>query len=253
MNNEHIIKELINNISKAETIEFPFPHKFIENIFPKDFYEELLSFLPPKNTYLPIKATGRVNNVNYSNERYTFELTQDDYLSKLDLKNRNFFYNLRNILFSPLLFNSVASSFKKTIDNHLLNLSEEEKKTISFPNLQFYFKSALIKDYTKYSLGAHTDSFHKFITFLFYIPSNKSLIKNGTALYEPINEIKSESHFTLESTKKLFNKIKTCPFIPNSLLIFPRTNNSFHGVEEVNIEQKERNLLLLNYYLKKIS
>ena len=253
MNNENIIKELINNISESKIIESPFPHKFIKNIFPEDLYEELLNHLPPKNTYLPIKTTGRVNNINYSNERYAFELTNDDYLLKLDLKNRNFFYNLRNILFSPLLFNSITSSFKKTIDTHLLNLSEEEKKAINFPDLKFYFKSALIKDYTKYSLGAHTDSFHKFITFLFYIPSNKSLIKNGTTLYEPINEIKSENHFTLKNTKKLFNKIKTCPFIPNSLLIFPRTNNSFHGVEEVNIEQKERNLLLLNYYLKKIS
>ena len=113
MNNENIIKELINNISESKIIESPFPHKFIKNIFPEDLYEELLNHLPPKNTYLPIKTTGRVNNINYSNERYAFELTNDDYLLKLDLKNRNFFYNLRNILFSPLLFNSITSSFNK--------------------------------------------------------------------------------------------------------------------------------------------
>ena len=57
-------------------------------------------------------------------------------------------------------------------------------------------------------------------------------------------------HFSVQETQEKFTKVKTCLFLPNSVFIFPRTTNSFHGVEEVNIEQKERNLLLLNYYDK---
>ena len=82
------------------------------------------------------------------------------------------------------------------------------------------------------------------------VTSHKDLKNNGTALYEPLKNISSEEHFSLEETKKYFKKIKTCPFIPNSVLIFPRTSKSFHGVEEINIFQKERNLLLLNYNLQ---
>ena len=47
-----------------------------------------------------------------------------------------------------------------------------------------------------------------------------------------------------------FELIKKVPFLPNSLLVFPRTNYSFHGVEKINENQSERNLIQLNYYLK---
>ena len=66
-----------------------------------------------------------------------------------------------------------------------------------------------------------------------------------------INNIDFSKHFNADETAQKFIKVKTCPYIPNSLLIFPRTPFTFHGVEKINIEEKERNLLLLNYYLIK--
>ena len=50
-----------------------------------------------------------------------------------------------------------------------------------------------------------------------------------------------------------FNLIKKVDFLPNTLFIFPRTNYSYHGVQTVNIGNKERNLMLLNYYFKEIN
>ena len=164
--------------------------------------------------------------------------------------NFKFFQNLFKILTSPDLFTSVTSQFSKTINARLRNLSDVEKEKCGAPNFDFTMRTALIKDFTKYSLGAHTDSTTKFVTFLFYLPSNKDLQKIGTALYQPIYKTDTEIHYSAEETKQNFKKIKTCPFIPNSVLIFPRTTVSFHGVEEVNIDKKERNLLLLNYYFK---
>ena len=144
-------------------------------------------------------------------------------------------------------FTSVTSQFSKTIDNRLANLSDEEKNKIGTSNYKFNITCSLVKDFTKYSLGAHTDMLAKFVTFLFYLPSDDKLIRNGTSLYKPITNIEGHSHFSDEDTKKNFKMIKTCPFIPNAVLIFPRTNLTFHGVEEINIEQKERDLLQLNY------
>ena len=63
----------------------------------------------------------------------------------------------------------------------------------------------------------------------------------------PLNEV--AKHQSKEKTKNNFTKVKTCKFHPNSLLIFPRTNDSFHGVDEINIEAKERDLLSLNYFI----
>ena len=46
----------------------------------------------------------------------------------------------------------------------------------------------------------------------------------------------------------LAKKVKTCEFNMNSVFVFDRNNYSFHGVEEINIEQSERNLFLVNFY-----
>ena len=55
---------------------------------------------------------------------------------------------------------------------------------------------------------------------------------------------------SLAETENNFDVVTTLPFIPNSLLLFPRSNHSFHGVEEINSKGFERDLLLLNYYFK---
>ena len=246
--NNLVVDAIIENILDSRVINEPFPHLFVENIFPIDFYKELLRCLPKKSIYKAINATGSVGT-KYSEERFVFNYTENEEINLLEENIKNFFKDLKKILFSEKIFSSTSTVFKKTLDSHLLNLSDEEKNKIDFPNLKFNFRSTLIKDFTKYSLGAHTDAFSKFINFLFYIPSNDHLMKNGTSLYKPITEIQSTKHFNFEDTKKYFQKIKTCPFVPNSVLIFPRTARSFHGVEEININRDERNLLLLNYYL----
>ena len=251
---DHIIKK----ISSSPLITEPFGHKFIENIFPENYYKDLLLNLPSQSYYIPITKTGSVPS-NYSPERFIFNLLDKENMNKLDQENKVFLGELVNILLSKELFLSVTSDFSIIIDNRLNNLSEHEKKKIGTNNFNFSIRTALVKDFTKYNLGVHTDTVGKLMSFLFYIPKDNTLSNIGTSLYKPINKIDSDTkknliedqHFTEEQTKKNFKKIKTCSFIPNSLFIFPRTELSFHGVEEVNIEQKERNVLLLNYFINK--
>jgi len=240
---------IINSISSAELIKKPFDHKFVKNIFPNHFYNELISMLPNKSQYVPIIDTGTVSQ-NYSPERYIFNLLDDNLTKEFDSNRFEFFDNLTKILLSKDLFTSVTSQFSGAITYRLNNLSNLEIKKLGKSSYKFSVRVALVKDFTKYALGAHTDSVKKFVTFLFYIPSNEKLSKVGTTLYEPTIKIDNDGHYLGSDTEKSFIKIKTCPFIPNSLLVFPRTNNSFHGVEEVNIDQEERNLLLLNYYFQ---
>tara|TARA_B100001175_G_C19390812_1_gene581334 strand:+ start:102 stop:869 length:768 start_codon:yes stop_codon:yes gene_type:complete len=244
---EDVKKHIINKIASSPLISEPFDHKFVENIFPDNFYNDLLINIPNKKNYVAINKTGRVSSA-YSPERFVFNLLDKKELDTIEENKKLFLQDLLKTLLSNDLFSSVTSQFSKTIDYRLANLSETEKETLGESNYKFFIKTSLVKDFTKYSLGAHTDVLTKFVTFLFYIPENDDLKNVGTALYEPINNINSDNHQTKEDTSKNFKKIKTCPFIPNSLLVFPRTNNSFHGVEEVNIEKKERNLMQLNYF-----
>ena len=248
-NYNEIKKHIVDKILSSELLNHPFDHKFVGGVFPHYFYNDLLANIPDKSDFVPINKTAAVTP-DYSPERFIFNFQEENIINRLEPSKKTFLQNFLKILVSQDLFTSVTSQFSKTIDSRLRNLSDAEKEECGAPNFDFLIKTSLIKDFTKYSLGAHTDTTTKFVTFLFYLPSNKDLQKVGTTLYQPIYNADPLKHYSAEETKQNFNKIKTCPFIPNSVLIFPRTIMSFHGVEEVNIDQKERNLLLLNYFFK---
>ena len=248
---KNLKNSLIRNIESSELLDKPFVHKFVENVFPESVYNELINNIPNKSCYVPIIDTGTVKK-GYSADRYVLNLQDIKLINKLKYKQRLFFNNLLNTIISNELFNSVTLGFSKTIDERLKNLSEIEKQKLGTSNYKFHMRAELVKDFTKYSLGVHTDAIHKLVSFLFYLPKDDSLKEIGTAIYEPINKVAANDvsgyHFSRNSTNKYFKKVKTCPFIPNSVLIFPVTKYSYHGVEKINIQQRERNLLLLNYF-----
>ena len=251
-----MIEEILNNVTKTKNSSDPFEHKFIKNIFPENFYKTLITNLPHIDDYTPINQTGSVDK-NYSPERFIFDLNLEN-INKLDKPKQEALIRLVQVFTSPIFFKVVSNEFKKTIQDRINNFSDHEIELLGKDNHKFNIQALLIKDFKKYQLGAHTDTPKKLLTFLFYIPKNDDLINLGTALYSPIAGIKEAEelgsyHMTKELTDKNFKLVKKMPFIPNSLLIFPRTNNSFHGVEEINQEQSERNLIALNYNFQTIS
>ena len=247
-----MIEEVLNNFNKVKIDDNPFSHKVINNIFPKDFYNDLIQNLPNKNQYIPINKTGRVSS-SYPAERFIFEITNKS-VKELNTKQQNVLNKIILLFTNPNFFNVIATAFKDTINNRINNFDDNEKKLFGTSNFKFRIATSLIKDITKYKLGVHTDTPSKFLTFLFYIPENESLKDLGTALYEAKdkefhlkNDIKG--HYPIED----FNLIKKVEFLPNTLFIFPRTNISYHGVQTINMQGAERNLLLLNYYFQEIN
>ena len=248
--NSTTISDKINN-AKLET--HPWNYKFIENIFPEELYEKIIYNLPSKDFYHSrVDIYKNAKSINYNSERYVFPIN-DDNLKLLLPEQGKFWANLYKLITSKEFMNSILNTFKNSIDLRLKNLSLIEKEKIGTKNFRIFPKAEIVKDLKKYHLGAHTDNFNKLITFLFYLPKDNSIEKLGTTIYKSkvkIDPVNSAKHQSIQDTKKNFEKIKTCNFIPNSLLIFPRTNESFHGVEEINEDSRERDLLLLNYYIK---
>lgn len=248
----NMIEEILKNY-KDETVDYnPFAHKVINKIFPEDFYKELIGNLPDMDHYTAINKTGRVSS-DYPPERFIFELNNET-ISKLNSKQQKIFGEIIKVFINPTFFNVIANEFNDVINKRISEFSEDEKKMFGTSNFKFTIGTSLVKDLTKYKLGVHTDSPSKFITFLFYIPKDESLKDLGTALYEPINKDTNENiEVKSTNTVKDFNLVKKVDFLPNTLFIFPRTNYSYHGVQTVNVEGAERNLLLLNYYLENIN
>ena len=252
MKNDLIINHINEKLLNTELETDPWTYKFIEKIFPDDFYQEILQNIPSSEYYKSrVTIDKNAKKSNYNSERYVFPITQENLLTLND-DEKKFWHNLMLMICSNQILNTVMTIFKTTLDTRMNNLSKIEKDKLGLKNYKIVKKAEIVKDFKKYHLGAHTDNYNKFITFLFYFPKNNTLEKLGTAIYKKNMNFSLEEvakHQTAEDTKKYFTKIKTCKFHPNSLLIFPRTNKSFHGVDEVNIEGKERDLLLLNYYI----
>ncbi len=247
-----MIDQVIKNIKDTELSEEPFEHKFVNEVFPKEFYKNLIDNLPHKKDYMPLTNTGTVSK-NHPLERFVFFLNLEN-INKLEKIKKEPLLELIKIFTSPIFFNTVTDQFKNVIRNRIKNFSQYEVDLLGKDKFEFDIQASLVKDFKKYQLGVHTDTTKKFLSFLFYLPSDKKLIELGTALYKPKKEIdtgpKGNKHIAPSETEKAFNLVKKVPFLPNTLLVFPRTNYSFHGVEKINEDQSERNLIQLNYYFK---
>ena len=108
-----------------------------------------------------------------------------------------------------------------------------------------------MRDFTAYAIHPHTDSPHKLISLLFYLPRDASMRALGTTIFRPIDPAKrcegSARHPFSE-----FRKVATMDYVPNALFAFLKTDFSFHGVEPIHERGIERNLLLYNIYLRKV-
>lgn len=252
MNNDKIINYLIDKIINSKYQTNPWVHKYINNIFPNELYSDILEHLPTKEHYKTwVDLDKNAKLTNYSPERYMIQFGSTEF-KKLDDKIKLFFNNVFNILCSNNLQKAILNVFKDTINHRFSTLGEYEKSKIGVKNYQLTVSGSLVKDFTKYSLGAHTDSFHKLVTFLFYLPKNNQLSNLGTSLFSSKKNICEKDcvkHFNEFETKENFKLEKKCEFLPNSLFIFPRTNYTYHGVSEVNIDNNERNLLQFNYHI----
>ena len=113
--------------------------------------------------------------------------------------------------------------------------------------LKFNSELLLIQDTMNYKIGPHTDSPSKVISFLFYLPKDNSQKELGTSIYMP-KDFNFKCNGGPHHPRENFEKITTMPFLPNSLFCFPKTDNSFHGVEKIETDEK-RWLLLYDLYL----
>lgn len=211
--NEDVLGHIAYKIQNTRVSHFPFPHIYVENVFPDDFYDELLLALPQDTEYSQGEANykGRV-----------FHDPTD--LPLLDPLRTNSFTNICTKPFKSEIFARLGSEFPAACDLRL------------------------VLDRENYSIGPHTDAKHKVLSYLFYLPRDLSLVNLGTSIFlprDPNFKCPGGPHHKFEPFVKIF----TAPFKPNSLFAFFKTDQSFHGVEPITIPCR-RDVLLWNLYTR---
>lgn len=205
---EYVKYKIVN----APIINYPYPHIIINNIFPENFYEELLNSIPTISEFTPKpKYPGRKT------------LTLDE-IDRLTIEKKEFWQQMEKWFKSE--------DFSKTL---------LKKFGITKPGVSDYF---LHKDLEDFEVTPHTDVHSKLVTYLFYLPKNEELSDLGTRILVPKNE--SSVGTTKHQNWDDFNIVNSSKYIPNSFFAFTPCQNSFHAVKikfPKNIKKKERDTI----------
>lgn len=233
---DQTLHHIIYRIANAPIQSYPYPHFYVEKIFPDRFYQDLLTSFPTLPHFVNLSQTGSVTPGSYQ-ERFVLTLEKSN-LNKLNfIQNvfwQRFYLAIQNNSWISMLLKKFQPYIKKRFGKN-------------YPNITFSPVAELICDQTHYAIGPHTDLPGRALTLLFYFPQTSTLSHLGTSLYRPIDptfKCKGLTHHSFDD----FIKVQTVPFLPNSVFGFCKSDHSFHGVEPIEEKKVQRNLM--NYYLR---
>jgi hypothetical protein len=222
--------EVIQRIGAAQMRNAPFPHIYVDGIFPDDFYAEIVRQIPAREFYKPIPEAGRAAGENHD-ARQILHLARLDVLPAVQ---RKFWIRMASWLIGSDLASALAKAFAPVIAE---NAGKDPRQ------LDYGVEAMLVKDMDGYQIGPHTDIRSRAVSAVFYLPTDSRYERYGTALYTP-----KESAFRSDGNARLsfdsFDRVETMPYRPNSMFGFARSDTSFHGVEPIRSPGIERDLLL---------
>lgn len=225
---EHVIYQIANAPIRA----YPFPHIYVESIFPQDFYDALRTHWPSSDHLVSLGSTGRVSKGAYP-ERFIMPLRAAN-VDKLPDQAREFWTAFAGWLLAGRFLYALIDKF----DDYVHTRFGPRVKDCSFS-----CESLVVRDHANYKLGPHTDAPHKLLSVLFYCPGDSRLKHLGTSIYvprDPAFRCPGGPHHPHDR----FRKVATMPYQPNALFAFVKTDHSFHGVDPIGDAAVLRDLLL---------
>jgi len=136
--------------------------------------------------------------------------------------NNRFFVDKKNMWSSSVL-NRTVDFFLR---DEVINMFEEESNVKIRGN---YLRIELIEDSEKSWLEPHVDISEKIMSFIVYLNNTEESESIGTALYD-----KNKQY------------VKTVPYINNQGFYFYPSNDTWHGLESVDIKARRR-AVMVNY------
>ena len=225
---EHVIE----TIRSAQVVQSPYCYCKIDNLFPDDFYQQLMKYKPTILQMTPIPDGGTASS-HYQN-RFSLEL-EDKPMGKLGEEQRQFIEEFTSWILGEEVLLALLNLYKPFIQQQ------------NIKNVVASTRGLFTKDLQGYSIAPHTDTMIRLITGVLYLPNDRDHPHLGTSVYEPKKhgfECDGTRHHVFEN----FDLLNTACYKPNSALFFLRSMNSFHGVEPIT-EDYERDCMI--YVLKK--
>jgi hypothetical protein len=205
---QHAIYQLRNTPPRS----YPFDHIVLNDVFPADYYQELVNNLPADEAYTPAK-NGRYPERG----RIMLSTHEHDDLANLPANSRDFWTHFRDQVINVDFWGSLVETFTPS-------LSSRFKETC-------WLQSFLSRDRGGYAISPHTDTSKKLISVLFYLPTTESVLECGTSIV--VSNQPEHNTFNVPHTGSWdgFDIAHTVPFAPNSMLGFLVSDTSLHAVK----------------------
>lgn len=220
---DDLVERVVRRINAAVVDPAPSGNIYMENMLPRNVYEELLARLPDDGALDPIihpdaiAADGR-------RTRYLLDLTYET-LERFDEEHRGFWEAMIELFTAPEIARAVVDKFAPELRQRFGDALPE---LVAVP--------ILYRDFPGYRIGIHPDTARKIATLQFYLPEDESQIHLGTSFHC--------------RTDEGFVKLKTNAFKPNAAYGFVRTEESWHSVDELGPDEKIRNTIALTFYIR---
>jgi len=211
---------------------YPYPHSYIENFFPNEFYDIIQAHMLEKKDLFPISYSGLVQPGTME-ERSIMQMPSKE-LDAVQVSKKTFWNSMSKLLNSIEIQTALLHKFQPLVDKRLgENLGGDTT-----------FKSGVIflQDKGGFSINPHADILENVVVLLIYLPKTDSYRKLGTSIYIPKDRSlrdKTGHHFQ----RDYFDIIQTAEYLPNTAICFLKTSTSFHGVEKLPNIDTPRNLI----------
>jgi hypothetical protein len=236
---ERILAHLLERLHRTPALDEPFGHIYVEEVFPRDVYESLLTHLPPTSLYQPAAARHHAGG-DARFTRWMFALTPD-HLDLLSAGQQELWRGIIAALTSPQLKQLV---FAKLACDLCFRYGVNRS---AVPELAGFSRPTLFREIDGFEIAPHPDTRKKVVTMHLYLPADDSQLDLGTALYR-----RRLTAWPFGPWHKRFVKVKQFPFQPNSGYAFVVNNTftrkSWHGRERLRDGAGVRNTLLNTFY-----
>ena len=224
---------LAKQIEVAPAIEDPFECCVVDNALPQDVFDEIHRRWPSDDAMKSLPETGRSSHYP---ERFVF-LFKEQFLSHMDNADQEFWNGVAHAVMGPSVIHACYNKFERTLTKRIEHL--DQKMITLNPEM------LVVSDRKGYRIGPHTDSKARFISMLLYLSPDPRYRSYGTGLYTPKDPrmlADDSAHYAFEH----FDLHTRVDYKPNRVVIFPRTDKSYHGVEPVPVADCDRRLIIVN-------
>lgn len=212
-----------NKIGEAMVIENPMAHIYVEDVFPPDFYSDLLRSLPVREDYTAKPPPYQ--------ERSFINLSPSG-VGAISPTSRDFWQDIAAWIVSDRFVDLCIRKFQPWVAStypfraEMINEASNRDGSIAVTP-----RALLARDFGVFHVGPHTDGANKIVTYIFYLPKTDEMVEFGTMFYKP----KDPSYRNWNSVHHKFEdfeETQLSPYKPNSLVGFVKTDRSFHGVAD---------------------